>query len=166
MKEMDADMMLSTLIENKLVGKGRNVWLKDWIGEFNYLGALHHYGDRKGLGKWDPQAPSIPQLRQLLTIYAVLPLGDPDVKATMTKETNIRSILLYGPEGSGKTFIVEALANEIGALLITLNPKKLLGLFPGKQGPTKLVHMIFMVGIYPFKTNYFGNLHQNCNSRF
>merc|ERR1712196_27000 len=39
MKEMDADMMLSTLIENKLVGKGRNVWLKDWIGEFNYLGA-------------------------------------------------------------------------------------------------------------------------------
>jgi hypothetical protein len=36
-------------------GSYRDKHMSDLIGEFNYLGSLHHYGDRKGLGKWEPQ---------------------------------------------------------------------------------------------------------------
>lgn len=48
----------------------------------------------------------------------------------------------------GKTLAVEAVANELGALLINISPSKLRGLFPGKQGPTKLVHLVFWVARY------------------
>lgn len=51
-------------------------------------------------------------------------------------------------DASGKTLAVEAVANELGALLINISPSKLRGLFPGKQGPTKLVHLVFTVARY------------------
>lgn len=43
---------------------------------------------------------------------------------------------------------MEAVANELGALLINISPSKLQGLFPGKQGPTKLVHLVWWVARY------------------
>lgn len=57
--------------------------------------------------------------------------------------------MLYGPAGAGKTHAVEAVANELGALLIHLTPAKLKGQFTGKSGPTKLVHMVMTVARDP-----------------
>lgn len=37
----------------------RDVSMQDLIGEFNYLGSLHHYGDRKAPGQWEPQVQGI-----------------------------------------------------------------------------------------------------------
>lgn len=34
---------------------------------------------------------------------------------------------------------------QLGALVINLSPSRLKGLFPGKTGPTKAVHMAFEV---------------------
>ncbi|CAN0065692.1 unnamed protein product [Scytosiphon promiscuus] len=53
--------------------------------------------------------------------------------------------MLYGPGGAGKTMMVEAIASELGALVINLSPSRLKGLFPGKTGPTKALHMAFEV---------------------
>merc|ERR1712070_957473 len=58
-------------------------------------------------------------------------------------------MLLYGPHGTGKTMIVEAVANEIGALLLKLSPDMVRGAWPGKTGPTKLVHWMFTVARDP-----------------
>lgn len=34
---------------------------------------------------------------------------------------------------------------QLGALVINLSPSRLKGLFPGKTGPTKAIHMAFEV---------------------
>lgn len=147
LKGLDADQMLSVLIENKLVVRARNRTVSSLVGDFNYLGSVHHNADRKDEGSWEPQDPSIAQIRQSLTEYCILPNGSAAVKASTAKL--IKSVMLYGPSGSGKTHAVEAVAHELGALLIHLNPAKLKGQFGGKSGPTKLVHMVMTVARDP-----------------
>lgn len=127
----------------------RDVSMQSFVGEFNYLGSLHHYGDRKAPGQWEPQVgtatarqpslppsrppaakpgwrtaltllpsvspalpaclcvclvqnPSVPQIRQLLTEYCILPLGDAQVKAKLQPEHMVKSVMLYGPSGAGE----------------------------------------------------------------
>jgi IQ and AAA domain-containing protein len=147
LKGLDADQMLAVLIENKLVVRARNRTVSSLIGDFNYLGSVHHNADRKDEAAWEPQDPSIAQLRQSITEYCILPNGSGDIKANCAKQ--IKSVMLYGPSGAGKTHAVEAVAHELGALLIHLNPAKLRGQFGGKSGPTKLVHMVMTVARDP-----------------
>lgn len=147
LKGLDADHMLSVLVEYQLVVKPRARTISSLIGEFNYLGSVHHNADRKDEGAWEPQDPSIAQIRQAITEYCILPNGDAEVKEKMTNI--IKSVMLYGPSGTGKTHAVEAVANELGALLIHLTPAKLRGQFSGKTGPTKLVHMVMTVARDP-----------------
>lgn len=47
------------------------------------------------------QNPSVPQVRQLLTEYCILPLGDPEVKGRLKPEHLVKSVMLYGPSGAG-----------------------------------------------------------------
>merc|ERR1719478_483331 len=56
-----------------------------------------------------------------------------------------KSILLYGPQGSGKTMLVQAVASSTGALFLNLSPNNLEGRFDGRTGPTKCMHMVFCV---------------------
>jgi ATP-dependent 26S proteasome regulatory subunit len=73
----------------------------------------------------------------------------PQIKSNLKGEHVVKSIMIYGPTGAGKTLLVEAVANELGALLIHLTPDKLKGKFTGKQGPTKLAHMVFSIAMDP-----------------
>jgi hypothetical protein len=147
LKNLDADQMLSILVEYQLVVKPHPRTIKSLIGEFNYLGSVHHMADRKEEGAWEPQDPSIAQIRQNLTEYCILPNGSAEVKEKCKVLT--KSVMLYGPSGAGKTHAVEAIANELGALLIHITPAKLRGQFGGKTGPTKLVHLIMWVARDP-----------------
>lgn len=54
-------------------------------------------------------------------------------------------MLFYGPEGSGKTLMVQAIASELGALFINMSSSTIGNSFGGKDGATKLVHMAFTV---------------------
>jgi len=135
------------LIENKIVVRCRDRSISSLIGEFNYLGSVHHNADRSDEGAWEPQDPSIAQLRQSITEYCILPNGSAAIKEKA--QTQVKSIMFYGPSGSGKSHAVDAVANELGALLIHLTPEKLQGKFQGKTGPTKLVHMVFTVARDP-----------------
>ena len=52
LRGLDSDQMLSMLIEHQLVVRGRERKLDSFIGDFNYLGSMHHNADRKdGNGK-------------------------------------------------------------------------------------------------------------------
>ena len=62
---------------------------------------MHHNADRREEGAWEPQDPSISQLRQMLVEYCVLPNGSGDVKAALDPTKLIKSVCLYGPAGSG-----------------------------------------------------------------
>ena len=49
------------------------------------------------------------------------------------------------PPGAGKTMMAEAVANELGAMLINISPNRLKGQWGGKNGATKLLHMLYTV---------------------
>ena len=68
--------------------------------------------------------------------YCVLPLGSSQIKSQLGDKEQVKSILLYGPSGSGKTMMAEAVANELGALMINMSPARLKGEFGGKNGAT------------------------------
>lgn len=150
LKGLDADQMLSMLIEQQLVVRCRPHAVQDLIGDFNYLGSMHHVGaERKDDDSWTPQDPSMAQIRQSVIEYCILPNGSQEIKAGMNPKNDVKSVMLFGPSGSGKTLVAEIVASELGALLIHLSPEKLKGLFSGKNGPTKLVHMVMTVAKDP-----------------
>lgn len=147
LKGRSADSFLSVLVEQKIVQMPREVHMADFVGSFNYLGTVYQNSDRRDrLGNWVPQDPSAAQLRQNLTEYAILPLGSSFVRS---KTKHVRSIMLYGPKGSGKTMLVSAIAHEIGGVVLNISPSNLAGKFAGKTGPTKLVHMVFLLAKLP-----------------
>merc|ERR1711865_1124523 len=97
LKNMDIDHMLSILVQEKIVNNYRPRKISDLWGDFNYLGTVFQNVDRRDpkTGEWVPQDPSMAQLRQSITEYAILPLGSSVVR----KQTqHIKSLLLYGPE--------------------------------------------------------------------
>ena len=55
----------------------------------------------------------------------------------------VKSILLYGPKGVGKTMLVNAVATELGASLYNLSPKNTAGQFVGKPAVAKMMYMVF-----------------------
>jgi IQ and AAA domain-containing protein len=110
---------------------------------------MHQHAERSDESNWIPQDPSLAQIRQSIVEYCILPNGSASIKASLPPEKLIKTIMLYGPSGAGKTLMVEAVANELGALLIHLTPAKLRGEFGGKTGPTKLVHMVMTVARDP-----------------
>ena len=73
------------------------------------------------------------------------PFGSASIKETIHVDENIRSILLYGPEGCGKSCMVQTIASEICALVINLSSSSIGSSFEGKEGATKLIHMAFTV---------------------
>ena len=57
-------------------------------------------------------------VRQNLTEYAVLPNGSPFVKS---QTPLVRSVLLCGPSGVGKTLMVESVARHLNAIILDLS---------------------------------------------
>jgi SpoVK/Ycf46/Vps4 family AAA+-type ATPase len=86
--------------------------------------------------------PSMARVRQALSAACSLPLASfrhvtPDrCPATLT------SILLFGPEGSGKSLLAAAIAGEAGATLFDLSPAATKGIYPGREADS-MVHMVF-----------------------
>ena len=77
--------------------------------------------------------------------YCVLPMGSERIKSRIQESENIRSLLFYGPSGSGKTLMAQAIASDIGALFINLSSSTIGNSFGGKEGATKLCHMVFTI---------------------
>jgi ATP-dependent 26S proteasome regulatory subunit len=57
--------------------------------------------------------------------------------------------LLAGPHGSGKSFLMHAICNHIGATLFDISNSSLMGRYPGKAGMTMLIHLITKVYSMP-----------------
>lgn len=53
-----------------------------------------------------------------------------------------QTVLLYGPSGTGKTLLANAVAHEAGATLFDLSPASTQGKYPGKEVAV-MVHMVF-----------------------
>lgn len=113
-RDMKVEDILLELISNGLVKKLPPANLTDFMGEFNYI---HSMLDNVKDALYDP---SMALIRQLVTEYVIFPLGSELVK--MRNKEHLRSMLFYGPAGTGKTLVVQAVVTEVNALLIDLSP--------------------------------------------
>ncbi|PIK45491.1 putative IQ and AAA domain-containing protein 1 [Apostichopus japonicus] len=139
-KDLTPDRTMDSLYE-ELVREGILVrcpkfTLCDYLGDYSYLGTTLRQADIEPM-------PSLSDVRQLVALYGVLPLGSP---AVHEKSPHIKSLLLAGPRGTGKRSLVHAICSETGANLFDLTAGNIAGKYPGKSGLQMLLHLVMKVG--------------------
>ncbi|XP_044043451.1 dynein regulatory complex protein 11 isoform X2 [Siniperca chuatsi] len=138
-KDLTADRSLQSLCE-ELILEGfliqpMNIKLSDYIGEYSYLGSTLRQVNVEPM-------PSLSDVRQLIALYAVLPLGS---QAVLERFPVVKTLLLAGPSGVGKKMLVHAVCSETGAHLFHLSPAHLSTRYRGRGGAAYLLHLIFKV---------------------
>ena len=58
---------------------------------------------------------------------------------------HVKSLLLVGPNGSGKTMLLNAICTELEATLFDLTATNIVGRYPGKSGLNMLIHLVLKV---------------------
>ncbi|NXP38786.1 DRC11 protein, partial [Leiothrix lutea] len=130
------DSLYQELAEEGLLIKVQHVHLSDYIG--------YHDCVRSTLRETGAQPlPSIPEVRQLVALYGILPLGSQTVHENAPL---VKSLLLAGPAGVGKKMLVHAICTETGANLFNITASNLAGKYPGREGLMMMLHMILKVG--------------------
>merc|ERR1712060_80860 len=90
-------------------------------------------------------APSAQMIRSLIVEHCVLPLAATDIRQKAPEALTARSLLLYGPKGSGKSMLARAIAAETGATFFDLSPAVIEGKSTqGKTGSALLVYKTFI----------------------
>lgn len=84
--------------------------------------------------------PSLAQLRQLCSEYIAVPLG-----TGLNLEARDRCFLFFGPQGTGKSLMVQAIAHETNSLILDLSPDIVADRFTDRQNITKYMYMVFKV---------------------
>uniref|UniRef100_A0A8C4W1M3 IQ motif containing with AAA domain 1 n=1 Tax=Gopherus evgoodei TaxID=1825980 RepID=A0A8C4W1M3_9SAUR len=129
------DSLYKELVEEGLLIKPKTVKLSDYVGEYSYLGTTLRQVDIEPM-------PSLTDVRQLIALYGILPLGS---QAVHEKAPLVKALLLAGPTGVGKKMLVHALCTETGANLFNLSASNIAGKYPGKSGLQMMLHMVFKV---------------------
>ncbi|XP_072115701.1 dynein regulatory complex protein 11 isoform X2 [Mobula birostris] len=127
------DSLYEELVREGLLIKPKNIQLSDFKGEYNYLGTTLRQTDIEPM-------PSLLDVKQLITLYGILPLGS---QAVHEKAPMVKSLLLTGPSGVGKKMLVHALCTETGANLFNLSSQNIAGKYPGKSGLQMMIHLVF-----------------------
>ncbi|GAB1285224.1 IQ motif-containing with AAA domain [Apodemus speciosus] len=121
-KDLTADRTLESLyqelVEEGLLIQALKVNLSDYIGEYSYLGTTLRQVAIEPM-------PSLLDVRQLITLYGILPLGSAEVHE---RAPLVKSLLLAGPSGVGKKMLVHAIWK-----------------YPGKTGLQMMIHLVFKV---------------------
>nr|XP_019596427.1 PREDICTED: IQ and AAA domain-containing protein 1 [Rhinolophus sinicus] len=138
-KDLTADRSIESLykelVEEGLLIQSLKVNLSDYIGEYSYLGTTLRQVAIEPM-------PSLLDVRQLIALYGILPLGS---AAVHEKAPLVRSLLLAGPSGVGKKMLVHAICTETGANLFDLSAANIAGKYPGKSGLQMMLHVVLKV---------------------
>ena len=113
-RDTDPYDLLLELIRNQIVKKLPPAHLHHFMGEFNFIGSM--MDDTKDT----PRPPSMALIRSLVTEYIIFPLGSKLVRQRHPDE--VRSVLFYGPAGTGKTQVVRAIATDTRAVVYDISP--------------------------------------------
>eukprot|EP00079_Xenopus_tropicalis_P030638 XP_012826779.1 PREDICTED: IQ and AAA domain-containing protein 1 isoform X2 [Xenopus tropicalis] len=129
------DSLYEELVTEGLLIKPKPVQLSDYLGEYSYLGTTLRQADIEPM-------PSLSDVKQLLVLYGILPLG---CESVHEKAPSVKTLLLAGPSGVGKKMLVNSICNETGANLFNLSPENIAGKYPGKSGLQMMLHMVLKV---------------------
>ncbi|NXR41483.1 DRC11 protein, partial [Zosterops hypoxanthus] len=130
------DSLFQELAEEGLLIKVKHVHLSDYIGYYDCMRNILRETGAQPL-------PSIPDVRQLVALYGILPLGSQIIHENAPL---VKSLLLAGPAGVGKKMLVHAICTETGANLFNISASNLAGKYPGREGLLMMLHMILKVG--------------------
>jgi len=126
------------LVEQEMLKKIEPVYLKDMIGDFQYLGAYQRTQE-----KYCPP-PSMQMVKSLVVEHCILPLASVQIRQRIPYAA--RSLLLYGPRGSGKSMLARAIASEIGGSFFDISPSVIEGKYTmAKTGSALLIYKVFSV---------------------
>ncbi|XP_043785577.1 IQ and AAA domain-containing protein 1-like isoform X2 [Apis laboriosa] len=106
--------------------------LNDWIGDRsyqNYEAILEFRNYKHRLG----------EVKQLVMEYCILPLSTKEIHQIAPL---IQSVCICGLPHQGKSFLVNAICSEVGALLFDMSPSILAGKFMGPKNEHKLINTI------------------------
>ena len=129
------ESLFEELVMNNVIKPYPKVMLKEYLGNISFRGA--HLKSRGA----EP-APGPADVRRLVTEYCILPLGSPELRENTP---GIKSVLLVGPEGCGKSMLLHAICTELGATLFDLTATNIVGKYPGKSGLNMLLHLVSKV---------------------
>ncbi|NWR55510.1 DRC11 protein, partial [Bucorvus abyssinicus] len=129
------DSLYRELVEEGLLIKAETVNLSDYVGKYSYLGSTLRQLDIEPV-------PSLADVRQLIALYGILPLGSQTVHE---KAPLVKALLLAGPSGVGKKMLVHAICTETGANLFNLSASNITRKYPGKNGLQMVFHMVLKV---------------------
>lgn len=128
------ESLFAELVSNGILRPAPHVHVRDYLGSPSFVAATLEKANII-------PDPSMAQVRQALTEYSILPLGSQYIHE---RAPYIKTLLLYGPEKSGKTLLSHAVANLAGANFLDLSPRNTDGKYPGKNA-AMMVHMAFKV---------------------
>ncbi|XP_061463641.1 dynein regulatory complex protein 11 isoform X2 [Rhineura floridana] len=134
-RDRTIDSLYQELVEEGILIRARKVKLSDYVGEYSYLGTTLRQVDVEPM-------PSLTDVRQLIALYGILPLGSQSVHE---KAPLVKALLLAGPAGVGKKMLIHAVCTETGANFFNLSAANIAGKYPGKAGLQMMLHMVFKV---------------------
>uniref|UniRef100_A0ACB8GDT2 Dynein regulatory complex protein 11 n=1 Tax=Sphaerodactylus townsendi TaxID=933632 RepID=A0ACB8GDT2_9SAUR len=129
------ESLFKELVEEGILIRSKKVQLNDYVGEYSYLATTLRQVDVEPM-------PSLSDVRQLIALYGILPLGSQSVHE---KAPLVKTLLLAGPQGVGKKMLIHALCTETGANLFNLSAANIAGKYPGKAGLQMMLHIVFKV---------------------
>ncbi|XP_030310527.1 dynein regulatory complex protein 11 [Calypte anna] len=129
------DSLYEELAKEGLLMKAKTVNISDYVGDYSYLGST-------SLQLRKESVPSATDVRQLIALYGILPLGSQTVHE---KAPLVKALLLAGPAGVGKKMFVHAICTETGANLFNLSASNIAGKYPSKSELVMMLHMVLKV---------------------
>jgi len=136
------------LVQQGILKKIKQCHLEDFFGEYHYLGAMQRVIQSPRESMPYCPAPSAQMIRSLIVEHCVLPLAAADIRQKAPENLTARSLLLYGPKGSGKSMLARAIATETGATFFDLSPLVIEGKPEAKGGNAKLAAAQLVYKVY------------------
>ncbi|XP_057658129.1 dynein regulatory complex protein 11-like [Diorhabda carinulata] len=120
--------LFQELVDNEIIRTYPKVSLEDFHGDFSYNNWEFRNMD------FDPPAQLL-DVRQAVVMNCIIPLGVETMKRP-------KSVLILGPEKSGKHLLANAIFNATRSVVFDLSPERLAGKYEGGKGMKMLVHLI------------------------
>ena len=130
----DPDFIAKELVEHHILRKEPPVKFEDFLTTENPLREI-----QESQATRQPD-PSLSQLKNAIIEHVAIPLG-----TGINIEGSNRTFLFYGPSGTGKSMLVNAVVSETNSIFLDISPYNLANVFTSKPEMQKIMYKVFRV---------------------